>query len=120
VTGDLVYSSLRTLIKRPEARRALGIGSKETSVVFMPGSREFEVAHMLPVFLKVIEDLSEERADLKVFLLKSPYVGEELLRSSLAMGGRIREAESLPGDLVERAGGISRLAVRLPSGKLVP
>jgi lipid-A-disaccharide synthase len=120
VTGDLVYSSLKTLRGRSEARKGLGIGSKERMIVFMPGSREFEVKYMLPVFLKVIQDLSGETAGLRIFLLKSPYVNDELLRSSLAMGGRIGEAESLPGELVQLEGKIFRIAVRLPGGMLVP
>jgi hypothetical protein len=134
VTGDLVYSSLKTLKGRSEVRKALGIGSKERMIVFLPGSREFEVKYMLPVFLKVIRDLAGETAGLRFFLLKSPYVNEEFLRSSLAMGGRIREAESLPGELVqldredarpqraehEGASAVPAVAVRLPGGKLVP
>jgi lipid-A-disaccharide synthase len=131
VTGDLVHSSLKTLKGRPEVRKELGVGPGERMVVFMPGSRGFEVTYMLPVFLKVARDIAGEVAGLRVFVLRSPYAGEDLLREALAMGGRIKEAESLPGELVELAGGgrhaggavrrdgVSR-AVRLPDGMLVP
>jgi lipid-A-disaccharide synthase len=99
-------------------------------VVFMPGSRGFEVTYMLPVFLKVARDIAGEVSALRVFVLRSPYAGEDLLREALATGGRIKEAESLPGELVTldadaRAGGAVRRdgvshAVRLPDGTLVP
>jgi hypothetical protein len=117
VTGDLVASSLKRLRSRAEARKALGVTPTQKMIVFMPGSREFEVKYMLPVFLKVIADLTAARQGLKPFILRSPYVHDSLVELALSMGGRIREAESLLGRLVERGG---LRSVALPGGAEVP
>jgi len=117
VTGDLVASSLKRLRSRAEARKALGVTPAQKMIVFMPGSREFEVKYMLPVFLKVIADLTASRQGLKPFILRSPYVHDSLVELALSMGGRIREAESLPGRLVIRDG---LRSVALPGGAEVP
>lgn len=99
VVGDLVLSSIRSHKRREETRQELGVRDDEIVVVFMPGSRSFQVLYMLPVFLKVIGDVVEQVKNLKVFLLKSPYVDYELIQRALRMGGKIREAESIQGNL---------------------
>ncbi len=99
VAGDLVHSSLSYLLDRNAVRNEAGVADDEKMVVFMPGSRDFEVAYMLPVFLKVMDGLTEALPKVRVFVLKSPYVSYELIEHALEMGGRIREAESLPGVL---------------------
>ncbi len=99
IAGDLVYSSLSYLLDRDAARKEAGVTNGENMVVFMPGSRDFEVKYMLPVFLKVMDGLTERIPNVRVFILKSPYISYKLIERSLEMGGRIREAESLPGAL---------------------
>lgn len=101
ICGDLVYSSLKFLKERKVARDELGVSEHEKMVIFMPGSRAFEVRYMVSVFLKVIDDVTENLQNLRVFFLKSPYVSSDLMEDALAMGGRIQEAESLSGILRE-------------------
>jgi lipid-A-disaccharide synthase len=99
VTGDLVYSSLRTERGRGPARAGLGLGPEERMVAFLPGSRAFEVEHMVPVFLKVIDELTGRMRGIRPFFLKSPFATREMIERGLARGGRIGEIESLPGIL---------------------
>ncbi|MFW6180793.1 MAG: hypothetical protein ACOC8N_03520 [Spirochaetota bacterium] len=113
VTGDLVYSSLRTEQDREQARTRLGLGGDERMVAFLPGSRAFEVEHMMPVFLKVIDELTGRMGEVRPFFLKSPFATREMIERGLARGGSFPEMESLPGTLrqgegscwVEYAGG---------------
>jgi len=99
IVGDLVYSSLKFENNREEVRSRLNISDDEKSLVFMPGSRDFEVNNMLPVFLKVIDELTDKIKNVKVFILKSPYVSYELLEKALLNGGNIKEAETISGKL---------------------
>jgi len=99
ITGDLVFDSLRSFKSRPEIRKSLELKRSERMIVFMPGSRDFEVKYMLPIFLKVIDDLTEKWDDVKPFILKSPFVSFSMMESSLSLGGKIKEIESLHGVL---------------------
>ncbi len=118
ITGDLVYSSLKDLKARNEVRRELCLPQDERMVVFMPGSRKFEVKYMVPIFLKAIDNITEAVEHLKVFILKSPYISYEFFREALRFGGKIREAESLPGELIKGARN-GKYAVEFASGKIV-
>jgi len=102
IAGDLVHSSLSCLLDRNAARKEAGVTGGEKMVVFMPGSRDFEVKYMLPVFLKVMDGLAGRIPNVRVFILKSPYISNECIGQSLEMGGRIREAESMPGIMKRR------------------
>jgi hypothetical protein len=99
VTGDLVHDSLESLQERGEARRALGLREDDSMVAFLPGSREFEVKYMLPVFLRVIDELTDRLNHVRPYFLKSPYVDGRLIERALALGGKIREMESMSGVL---------------------
>lgn len=116
VIGDLVYSSMKFLLKREEVRRKLNLSEDERMVVFMPGSRDFEVTYMLPVFLKVIDDITDRLKNVKPFFLKSPYIPGDLIKKALLKGGKIKEAESITGTMVERNIG---WAIRFSGGKEV-
>jgi len=105
MTGDLVYSSLKLLNKRHEVRKFAGLLKDERMIAFMPGSREFEVKYMVPVFLKVIDDLTRKVQGLKSFILKSPYISYDLFKKALSYGGKIKEAESIPGTLKQSSNG---------------
>lgn len=54
---------------------------------------------MVPVFLRVIDELTDKLEEIRAFFLKSPYVSYEMFCEALELGGRIREAESIPGKL---------------------
>lgn len=116
ITGDLVYSSLKHLRERNEVRRELGIGKGERMIVFLPGSREYMTKYLIPLFLKVIDDLTDRVSGLKSFLLKSPYISYELIEESLAIGGKIKGVDSITGTLHREDG---QQGIHLPSGKRV-
>jgi len=99
VTGDLVYSSIRKLQGRNEVRNKLGLHRGELSCIFLPGSREFEVLYMLPVFMKVIEDVLQQFSSVRVFIMKSPYVSLELFKKALNFGVKIKGVECAGGKL---------------------
>lgn len=99
VSGDLVYSSLKFLRPGRDLRKELDIKEGEKMLVFLPGSRDFEVWYMLPIFLKVISGIDDRIRDVKPFLLKSPYISYEFIEKALANGGDIKVAESIPGEL---------------------
>jgi hypothetical protein len=99
VTGDLVFDSLKSFKSRSEIRKSLELKRSERMIVFMPGSRDFEVKYMLPIFLKVIDDLTEKWDDVKPFILKSPFVSCSMIERALSLGGKIKEIESLQGVL---------------------
>ncbi|MCK5569684.1 MAG: hypothetical protein KAJ15_08195, partial [Spirochaetes bacterium] len=82
-----------------DVRKELDIKDGEKMVVFLPGSRAFEVWYMLPMFLKVISDIADRISGVKPFLLKSPYISYDFIEKALANGGNIKVAESIPGEL---------------------
>jgi lipid-A-disaccharide synthase len=116
ITGDLVYSSLKHLRERNVVRRELGIGKGERMIVFLPGSREYMTKYLIPLFLKVIDDLTDRVSGLKPFLLKSPYISYEHIEESLAIGGKIKGVDSITGTLHREDG---QQSIYLPSGKRV-
>jgi hypothetical protein len=116
VTGDLVYSSLKYLKDRDVVRKELGVGARERVVVFLPGSRDYMTQYVIPVFLKVIDDLGDRMKGLKAYFMKSPYISYELIEKGLRLGGKIREAESIPGTLLRDD---DRYRIRFSGGKTV-
>jgi lipid-A-disaccharide synthase len=119
VTGDLVYSSLKFFGTRREIRGRLGLSDDEVMLMFLPGSREFEVKYMLPVFLKVIDDITKIMGSVKPFLLKSPYISYDTIKKALLYGGRIKEVESIPGEL-HQSDENREAFIRYSGGKEVP
>jgi len=101
VTGDLVYSSIEKRRNRKSARAALGVSDEEICCAILPGSRDFEVRYMLPVFMRAIEKVIKEIHGLRPFILKSPFATEEILKEAVENGGNIREAEATGGEIVE-------------------
>ena len=104
IVGDLVRSTIVINKERTSARGELGIADHETMIVFMPGSRDFEVSFMLPAFLRVIDDLTDTFSNIRVFVLKSPYVPYEWIDRALARGGKIKEGDTLGGTLRQESG----------------
>ena len=99
--GDLVYSSIKKLWSKDEVRNSLKLKNDEKMIVFMPGSRDFEVIYMLPVFLKVVEKVRERLSNARFFILKSPFAGYDLMLRALNKAYTIKEAEVTGGRLVE-------------------
>jgi lipid-A-disaccharide synthase len=116
VTGDLVYSSLKYRRDRETVRRELGVKERERLVAFLPGPRDYMTRYVLPVFLKVIDDLDERVQGMKACVMKSPYISCELIEEGLRLGGTIREVESIPGTLLRDD---ERCRIRFSSDKTV-
>jgi len=119
VTGDLVYSSLKSGRGRDRIREALGLAARERMLAFLPGSRLFEVAHMLPLFLKVIGDIENDFKDFRPFILKSPYMPYEYISEALAGWRNVSGIRGLSGTLVEGETKSSR-EVQIQNGRKVP
>ena len=101
VTGDLVYSSIKVFADRNRVRSEISVLPDDLMVIFMPGSRDFEVKYMLPVYLKVINVITNEFKTVKPFILRSPYVDNRLIESSLKSAPNIKEVKVETGKLVE-------------------
>jgi lipid-A-disaccharide synthase len=101
VTGDLIFSSVKTNKSRRASREELSVCRDEIVIALMPGSRDFEVLHMLPIFLRAASEISEMLARVKFVFLKSPYVTREVIAQALTPGDRVREEDGLPGRLRE-------------------
>jgi lipid-A-disaccharide synthase len=119
VTGDLVYSSLKSCSDRDRIRDTLGLAVHERMLAFLPGSRFFEVAHMLPLFLKVIDDIAKDFKDFRPFILKSPYMSYECISEALAGWRNVSGITGLSGTLVEE-GQKNIIAIKIPNGRTVP
>jgi lipid-A-disaccharide synthase len=116
IVGDLVYSSLKMLNTREQVRQELGVGENERLVVFLPGSRDYMTKYVIPVFLQVIDELTERIDGIRPFFMKSPYISYDLVEEGLRLGGKIREVGSIPGVLC-RAG--DRYEIEYAGGKRV-
>jgi lipid-A-disaccharide synthase len=116
VTGDLVFSSLKFLRERSEVRSELGIGKREKMVVFLPGSREYMTRHLIPIFLKLIDDVCDRVSGIRPYLLKSPYVSLELIAKSLIVKEEIKGLQAATGTLHNKDG---LIYIELSSGKRV-
>jgi hypothetical protein len=118
VTGDLVYSSLKPGGNRRGIRNTLGLAPNERMLAFLPGSRAFEVTYMLPLFLKIIDDIAKDFAEYRPFILKSPYMPYEYIAKALAGWRDTAGIAGLSGKLVEGRTENSR-AIRIRSGREV-
>jgi hypothetical protein len=116
VAGDLVYSSLKYLKDRDAVRKELGVEAHEQVAVFLPGSRDYMTQYVIPVFLKIIDDLGGRMKGLKAYFMKSPYISYDLIEKGLRLGGKIKEVESIPGTLLRDNG---RYRIRFSGSKTV-
>ena len=122
VSGDLVFSSIKVVMEKQAVRDELSLTDNDTMMLFMPGSREFEVKYMLPVFLKVISEISNEFGNIKPFILKSPYVDYSLFEKALLNAVSIKEAVVESGELVnsQNHSGVNNYVIKTKSGKVAP
>ena len=99
VVGDLVYSSLKYSRTKEEVRKEVSVEKDEKMIIFLAGSRGFEVWYMMPIFLKVISDLTRRVKGIRPFFLKSPYMSYDFIEKAVKNGGKIKVVESIPGEL---------------------
>ena len=117
IVGDLVRSSISRNRSREDARKALGVGDRETVLAVMPGSRAFQVHYMLPAFLKAVDDLTDRVGGVRVIVLKSPFVTYSWIEEALAKGGRIKEGNTIGGTLLRQG---AATVIRIGGNKTIP
>jgi len=76
VARDLMADGTASL-PRDEARAAWQLDLKSPVVAFMPGSRIWEIAFMLPLYEKIGKILKRNNPDLKLILIVSQFVSVE-------------------------------------------
>lgn len=79
-------------------------GTPVDGVLIMPGSRTYEVEHLVPFFFTMAVRMRRERPELPIALGISPFTSNEQLRVALERGGDPR-VWSMRGRLVEEASG---------------
>ena len=103
--------------------------------MLFPGSRKFEIANVLPLFVRVALNLRRMLPDVPLAFAGSPFVSDDAVRASLARGGEHPLAYGAPAELVDgdivangqrfplvrsamRAAANARLAVTIPGTKV--
>jgi hypothetical protein len=117
IVGDLVKSSIARNKSREDARKYLGAADRETVLAVMPGSRAFQVHFMLPAFLKAVDDLTGRVRDIRVIVLKSPFVTCRWIEEALVKGGRIKEGNTIGGTLLKRG---EETVIQIRKNKTIP
>ena len=123
VTGDLVYSSIKEIGERDIVRQKLSLTKDDLMILFMPGSREFELRYMLPVYLKVIDEITNDFPNIRPYILKSPYIDDKLIKQALLNASNIKEAEVEGGTVIEYdrdSESNINFAIKIDDKKLVP
>jgi lipid-A-disaccharide synthase len=77
------------------ARRAPGDFKRSLSILLLPGSRNFEVASLLPEFLKAMDILKKEYP-VRVSLVASENINENLILPYKKDVGRVYKSQDLP------------------------
>ena len=75
-------------------------------VLVMPGTRKYEVANLVPFFVRVAERLRATRPDIPVAFAVSPFTTEAELARAFATGGH-PNVWGARGNVVHRDGGLS-------------
>lgn len=96
VTGNLaIDGALAQAYEAPERG--------QFDVLFMPGSRGYEVEHLIPFFFTSALAMLRERADLRIAFGISPFTDLDAVRSAVERGGD-RRVYAQKGSLAESAG----------------
>ena len=90
-TGHPLLAEVRVDEPREEFRRRHGVGANDVLLALLPGSREAEVAMLLPEIMGAVRRLEKE-FPLKVFLLKAQNISPSSLAAAGA-GMRILDQE---------------------------
>lgn len=112
IVGNLaVDGAFMQSLEQPEP------GSPVDGILVMPGSRSYEVEHLVPFFFTMAIRMLRERPELPIALGASPFTSDEQLRNAVERGGDPRVWSKRGRLLVE--GGRSYLAtlddtVRVP------
>lgn len=124
-----------------EAAAAPESGAPENGVLFMPGSRRYEVEHLIPFFFTAALAMRRQTPDLPIAFGISPFTTVASVRSAIEAGGDPRMFAAR-GTVIEEGGGtflasldgavrfpvlrrslaaarVARLAVTIPGTKVI-
>jgi lipid-A-disaccharide synthase len=76
VVGDLMTDSIQVQ-PREKVRNHWHLKNDRLTLAFMPGSRHWEIAHMLPLYRKIIKILKSRIPELQLMLILSPFITVE-------------------------------------------
>jgi len=122
-----------------EASGAYGDPPSEAArdgIIFFPGSRKFEIANVLPLFVRVALNVRRMLPDVPIAFAGSPFVSDDAVHTALARGGEHPLSYGAPAELVGggivangerfplvraamRAAASARLAVTIPGTKVI-
>ncbi|MDQ2662721.1 MAG: hypothetical protein M3Y18_01650 [Candidatus Eremiobacteraeota bacterium] len=86
-----------------EAKQPLEAGSPDDGILFMPGSRRYEVEHLIPFFFTAALRINDECPDLTIGFGIAPFTPMEAVRKAIEAGGHPR-IWAQKGHLVESGG----------------
>ncbi|HEY4003359.1 MAG TPA: hypothetical protein VGO93_31115 [Candidatus Xenobia bacterium] len=117
VVGNLISEAAQPSMPRSETQARWGLDPDKATIGILPGSRQYHAQVSLPVFLKVAEEIHQQRPDTQFVVGQSPFLTDEALLACLSpLRGGIAgvSAQRVGDDLLETAGG---LRVRLVKGR---
>ncbi len=78
--GNPLVDQVKPSQTRAAWRKKLGVAADQKLVGLLPGSREQEIRHLLPVMLEAARKMATQRKDLKFVLIKAPQLPQELFQ----------------------------------------
>ena len=72
LSGDLMVDSVKGL-ERTEARQKWHLDLTRPTLALMPGSRAWEIKHMLPLYVKIVKLLKGKIKDLQTMVIVAPF-----------------------------------------------
>jgi len=103
VVGNLMMDGIKARFNRDEALELWGLSPGKLTVGIFPGSRITTARDSLPIFLKVVEELSEQLGGVQFLLSLSPFIHIDEIESFIknpschgieGSSGVVREKES--------------------------
>ncbi|HET7559195.1 MAG TPA: hypothetical protein VFK80_04485 [Limnochordia bacterium] len=119
IVGDLMIDAVEPRLGRAAARKRYGADGSAPLVALFPGSRPFELIHMLPYWLKVA-DLIAAGDPVRFVMALSPFVTPEHVEAALAHGaGSVQKIAGCTATCRPWPGG-DGLLLETPGGQAVP
>ncbi|MBI5699425.1 hypothetical protein HZC35_03830 [Candidatus Saganbacteria bacterium] len=72
IVGDLMVDSVKGL-EKAEARQKWHLDPARPTLALMPGSRDWEIKHMLPLYEKIVKLLKGKIKDLQTMVIVAPF-----------------------------------------------
>ncbi len=85
--GHPLTDVVRSDLTHEQAKKSLGLDTKQRTVALLPGSRRSEIVHLLPVMLATARILSVRFPDLQFVLPVAPTLDNDFIRTFISGGG---------------------------------